>query len=351
MGHLKVCSLRMIMFQVIRQDEDEQDYVVDEDAAPKASTIIIVKGPGSDDEDEPAPIAKSAKKNERVHTTTTASGKQIVYKTRNKRKEDREEAERKQAAKANTPKTKTQQFMDNLALRKKQEEEAQEEDEETNQPPAKRANTATTPVIKQEKMSKAWKAIGVGEEQESGDVVITAESLKNATESFQTTNTNETEYNFEVQESQPVMRTSTKNFSVQGGSSSSGGRKRRQSLPHIPSQKVWCMICGKTLLNYSYLYRHVRQFHKDIQDVDQYLEEIKPLMKTPCPICGKEISSMSNMSSHIQQCHPETPEPYQCEVCHGYYKTRISLKHHMQSQHTENRKVSSSITHQMIKQA
>ena len=186
-------------------------------------------------------------------------------------------------------------------------------------------------------LSQAWKEIGVGEEKPTGDVVIEADSLRNATESFTEAEGESTTYNFEAQDTQPVSETSTSRYEVDG-STPVGSTKKRSSLSMIPVQKVWCMICGKTLQNYSYLYRHVRQFHKDINDVDQYLDEIRPLMKTPCPICQKEISSMSNMSSHIQQCHPERPEPFQCQVCKGYYKTRISLKHHMQSQHSENRR-------------
>jgi hypothetical protein len=304
------------LVHVVQPDEIE-DYIQnadDDDYSPMASTIIIVKP--NDHDPTVTPIKSIKKEVPRVHTVTMSSGKQIVYKSKkgNKKEkskgddsigsddEDLDEGEKsKTTGSKSTPKPKKRG-------RKSKVDISDDEDEDD----------------KEKSLIQKWKSVGVeGEQLGSGDVIITAEDLKNATEA-----NNETEYNFD-DDDRPASRKTPSILRP------AGGGKLKITMPN---QRVPCMVCGKNLLNYSYLYRHVRQYHRDIQDVDQYLDEIKPLMKTPCPLCGKEISSISNMSSHIQQCHPSTPEPYRCEECGGFYKTRISLKHHMQSQHTTNRK-------------
>ena len=318
------------------QPEDVDEYMdqnnADEDEfAPKASTIIIVKP--NTDESTPKPSPAQSKK-DRVRTVTMSSGKQYVYKSKkqaNKAEQEKEDTEKEDELseaeqflnelrdQKNTKSTKKSKKRVSFKKSKAVEEIEDSEEEEGGK--------------NEDSLIKKWKSLGVeGEKLGSGDVVIAAEDLKQATENFVVT-INDTEYNFDVQErSRPVPKTSTTHFSV------GDGAKRPKIKIEMPIQKAQCMVCGKTLLNYSYLYRHVRHFHKDIQDVDQYLEEIRPLMKVPCPLCGKEISSISNMSSHVQQCHPDRPEPFKCQVCGGFYKTRISLKHHMASQHTPGRK-------------
>lgn len=339
------------------QPEEVDDYVhdaEDEDFSPMASTIIIVK-PNSDD--HPVTLTPALPKKEvlRVKTMTMSSGRQYVVKNKKGKKDAVAEADKEAANNSLSQEdaTDVEEFLNELRdktsieaeakerksasperkargrgrgrpAKEKEEDEEEDEDEEDlikgKSPSGKKGNT----------LHQRWKSLGVeGEQLGSGDVVITAEDLKNATESV-SVGFNETEYNFEDGNTPEPKKKPTRGLSY--------SEKKPKINVEIPVQKVQCMVCGKTLLNYSYLYRHVRHYHKDIQDVDQYLDEIRPLMKTPCPLCGKEISSISNMSSHIQQCHPSSAEPYKCEECGGFYKTRISLKHHMQSQHTPGRK-------------
>lgn len=292
------------MMKVMQSGDEDEDYTADEET-PQASTIIIVKGPQTFDgqeDDAESPDKPAAKKPApRVHTVTMAGGKQIIYKGNKKVKVEEEE------------------------VKEGEEAEAQEGDEQKGEVNEEKG-TKSKQAIKQ-----AWKAVGVeSQELESGDIIINADELKSAADSFVDTSI-DTEYNFDESS---VSQDMTRSFT------SPGERKPRVSdiLASASQQKVSCMVCGKVLQNYSYLYRHVKQFHRDIEDIEQYLEEIRPMMKTPCPVCGKLISSVSNMSSHIVQCHPTTPEEYRCDICGGQYKTRISLKHHMQSQHIENRR-------------
>lgn len=324
------------------QPEEVDDYIHDGDDdefSPMASTIIIVK-PSDLENSTPTstPVSNPKPKKEvpRVHTVTMSSGKQIVYKSKGKKgsKKEKDKDQEKETEPVNLDQEQPEEEVEKSVKSRKKKKEAKETPAKTGlSKDNEKENSPLSSDVDDELEStlhEKWKSVGIESEQlGSGDVVIDAEALKNATESFSVT-LNDTEYNFEIQEKEPISKTSTKLYSY--------AEKKPKISFAMPVNKVQCMVCGKTLLNYSYLYRHVRHFHKDIQDVDQYLEEIRPLMKTPCPLCGKEISSISNMSSHIQQCHPSTPEPYRCEECGGYYKTRISLKHHMQSQHTPGRK-------------
>ena len=117
--------------------------------------------------------------------------------------------------------------------------------------------------------------------------------------------------------------------SQNGGSKEDENQKRTYKREfNIP-----CAYCEVMLKDYGYLFRHVTRLHKNEPDVDEYVDEIRPRMRTACPICNKTVSSASNVSAHIKQCHADTDCAVKCPLCKKSYKTQISLKQHIRQCH------------------
>lgn len=100
---------------------------------------------------------------------------------------------------------------------------------------------------------------------------------------------------------------------------------------------IHCRFCDATVRDYSYLFRHVKNIHSEEADVNDYISEIRPLMRVPCPICKVLVSSSSNMAAHIKQKH-EQNERVTCDICQKSYKTDISLRQHVRQCHSSDRK-------------
>ncbi|CAL4133204.1 unnamed protein product, partial [Meganyctiphanes norvegica] len=55
-----------------------------------------------------------------------------------------------------------------------------------------------------------------------------------------------------------------------------------------------------------------------------------------CPHCGKLYSKLS-LQQHIEDIHTVHLSTYECNVCHGHYKTQNSLKVHYSRSHRKKR--------------
>ena len=117
--------------------------------------------------------------------------------------------------------------------------------------------------------------------------------------------------------------------------SQNGGSKEDESQKRTYKREfnIPCAYCEVMLKDYGYLFRHVTRLHKNEPDVDEYVDEIRPRMRTACPICNKTVSSASNVTAHIKQCHADTDCAVKCPLCKKSYKTQISLKQHIRQCH------------------
>ena len=119
-------------------------------------------------------------------------------------------------------------------------------------------------------------------------------------------------------------------------------RRRTTAFPGSPRVKkrvpkdgdIECKYCEASVKDYSYLYRHVRKMHSDEVDMQDYLDDLRPLMKTPCPVCDKVFSSTGNVYTHIKNCHSETiVAGYECPACNSEFKSRSALTQHIRTEH------------------
>ncbi len=114
---------------------------------------------------------------------------------------------------------------------------------------------------------------------------------------------------------------------------SENNQKEGQKRAYKREFNIPCAYCEVMLKDYGYLFRHVTRLHKNEADVNEYLDEIRPRMRTACPICNKTVSSASNVSAHIKQCHAIGDRLVVCPLCEKSYKSAISLKQHLRQCH------------------
>lgn len=120
------------------------------------------------------------------------------------------------------------------------------------------------------------------------------------------------------------------------------GRRRRSSAStpkRVPKDgNIECKYCDAMVTDYAYLYRHVRKMHSDMEDMQDYLDSLRPLMESNCPICNKVFASTSAIVAHIKSCHDEAETDVHCQSCDITFKNGVALRMHMKTVHGDEKK-------------
>ena len=90
-----------------------------------------------------------------------------------------------------------------------------------------------------------------------------------------------------------------------------------------------CQICKQFYPCNSTLRTHVQEVHEKL-NAEKGAKTMNEL-KRQCQICQKMITS-SFLKSHIAAVH-EKLKPYQCQICHQFYRYKSTLKTHTQVVH------------------
>ena len=94
-----------------------------------------------------------------------------------------------------------------------------------------------------------------------------------------------------------------------------------------------CKYCNKLFVDYIGVEKHVRNFHKQRKDVDDYLDQLKQLQICKCLECGKLCENKFVLKAHQENVHTKVKDGFSCSQCGSKLKNHQSLRNHMRSVH------------------
>ncbi|XP_046559306.1 zinc finger and BTB domain-containing protein 17-like isoform X2 [Haliotis rubra] len=127
-----------------------------------------------------------------------------------------------------------------------------------------------------------------------------------------------------------------------------------------------CKYCGKRFCDFTGVDTHVKKFHMNEKDIEEYLQELVPLKQvtcstcnvtfanrsqfqihedrehsqtmSQCTICGKVFKNLQFLRNHIRMIHLND-ESHLCHLCSSVFKQAITLKQHIEEVHEQKRNV------------
>ncbi|XP_067668557.1 zinc finger and BTB domain-containing protein 17-like [Haliotis asinina] len=127
-----------------------------------------------------------------------------------------------------------------------------------------------------------------------------------------------------------------------------------------------CKYCRKQFCDFTGVDTHVKKFHMNEKDVEEYLQELVPLKQvtcstcnmtfasrsqfqihedrehsqtmSQCTICGKVFKNLQFLRNHIRMIHLND-ESHLCHLCSSVFKQAITLKQHIEEVHEQKRNV------------
>ncbi|XP_046329984.2 zinc finger and BTB domain-containing protein 41-like [Haliotis rufescens] len=127
-----------------------------------------------------------------------------------------------------------------------------------------------------------------------------------------------------------------------------------------------CKYCEKRFCDFTGVDTHVKKFHMNEKDIEEYLQELVPLKQVTCSacnmtfasrsqfqihedrehsqtmsrctICGKVFKNLQFLRNHIRMIHLND-ETHLCHLCSSVFKQAITLKQHIEEVHEQKRNV------------